>query len=61
VVSRAFTPAAIERMRPRIEAMVGELLAPARERGAIDVVRDLAFPLPVRVRIGRAARQAIAS
>jgi cytochrome P450 len=49
LVSRAFTPAAIEHMRPRVEAMVDELLAPAWERGAIDVIRDLAFPLPVRV------------
>jgi cytochrome P450 len=49
LVSRAFTPAAIERMRPRVEAIVDELLAPARDHGAIDVIRDLAFPLPVRV------------
>ncbi len=27
LVSRAFTPAAIERMRPRVEAIVDELLA----------------------------------
>jgi cytochrome P450 len=49
LVSRAFSPTAIERRRPRVEAMVDELLAPAPERGAIDVIRDLAFPLPVRV------------
>ncbi len=49
LVSRAFTPSAIERLRPRIEAIVDELLEPARDGNAIDVIRDLAFPLPVRV------------
>ena len=49
LVSRAFTPVAIERLRPRIEAIVDELLAGARASGALDVIRDLAFPLPVRV------------
>jgi cytochrome P450 len=49
LVSRAFTPNAIDRLRPRIEAIVDELLAPALERGTIDVIRDLAFPLPVLV------------
>jgi len=49
LVSRAFTPVAIERLRPRIEAIVDELLAPAVERGSLDAIGDLAFPLPVRV------------
>jgi len=49
LVSRAFTPSAIERLQPRIEAIVDELLEPSRDGGAIDVIRDLAFPLPVRV------------
>ncbi len=33
----------------RIEVIVVVLLEPARDGGAIDVIRDLAFPLPVRV------------
>ncbi len=49
LVSRAFTPAAIERLRGRIAEIVDELLAGARERGRLDVIGDLAFPLPVRV------------
>jgi cytochrome P450 len=49
LASRPFSPAAIERIRPLVEAMVDELLTAARERGAIDVIRDLAFPLPVQV------------
>ncbi len=49
LVSQAFTPRAVERMRPRIEQAVGDLLARPIERGSIDVVADLAFPLPVYV------------
>jgi cytochrome P450 len=50
LVNRAFTPRRVEeRMRPRIEALVDELLAPARERGALDVIRDFAEPLPAIV------------
>jgi cytochrome P450 len=49
LVSRAFSPNAIAELRPRIEEIVDELLEPALERGTIDVVRELAFPLPVRV------------
>jgi cytochrome P450 len=45
-VSRAFTPRAIEALRPRVQAHVDALLdrvAPARR---IDIVADLAEPLP---------------
>ena len=36
-------------LRPRIEAIVGELLAPVRDGAPFDVIADLATPLPVRV------------
>jgi cytochrome P450 len=36
-------------LRPRIEAIVAELLAPARDGAPFDVIADLATPLPVRV------------
>lgn len=49
LVSKAFTPRMVEAMRPRIEAMVDELIDGALERGEIDVVRDFAYPLPIRV------------
>jgi len=50
LVSRAFTPRRVEeRLAPRIEALVEELLAPARERGELDVMRDFAEPLPAIV------------
>ncbi|MEU7619796.1 cytochrome P450 [Micromonospora rifamycinica] len=49
LMSGAFTPAVVRRMRGYIERTVDELLAPALERGDYDVVRDLAYPLPVLV------------
>ncbi len=47
LVSTAFTPRVIERLRPRIEELVAELLEDAAARGRLDVVADLAYPLPV--------------
>jgi len=49
LVSKAFTPRVIGRLRPRIEQLVDELLGAVVERGdgRMDVVTDLAYPLPV--------------
>ena len=47
LVSKAFTPRAVEAMAPRIEAVVHQLLADCS--GQMDVIADLAFPLPVIV------------
>jgi cytochrome P450 len=47
LVSTAFTPRVIERLRPRIDQLVDELLGDAAARGRLDVVADLAYPLPV--------------
>jgi len=49
LVSRAFSPRAVERLRPRIATIVDELLAGGTVEGVLDVVRDLAFPLPIHV------------
>jgi cytochrome P450 len=49
LVSKAFTPAAVERLRPRVEAIVAELLDRVVVQGRMDVVEDLAYPLPVTV------------
>jgi pimeloyl-[acyl-carrier protein] synthase len=46
---RAFTTRAVERLAPRVQSLVDELLAPALERGELDVVADLALPLPAAV------------
>ena len=49
LVNKAFTPVAVERLRPRVEAIVAELLDRVAGAGAMDVVEDLAYPLPVTV------------
>jgi len=49
LISKAFTPRSVERLRPRIGQLTEELLAPLREAGRFDVISDFAFPLPVTV------------
>ncbi len=49
LVTRAFTPRAVESLRPRVEAIVQELLDEVAARGSMDVIEDLAYPLPVIV------------
>ena len=49
LVSQAFTPRTIERRRARVRELVDELLEPVLERGRMDVLRDVAYPLPVTV------------
>ncbi|HEX2574023.1 MAG TPA: cytochrome P450 [Polyangia bacterium] len=48
LVSPAFTPRAIERMRVDVQAIVDQLLAAVREDGRLDVVTDVAEHLPIR-------------
>lgn len=51
LVNRAFTPRTVDALRPRIRAIVAELLDAVERRGdgAMDLVADLAYPLPVIV------------
>lgn len=49
LVSKAFTPRVIETLRPRVEALVDRMLDGVTRRGAMDVIADLAYPLPVTV------------
>jgi cytochrome P450 len=49
LVNKAFTPRVVERMRPHIQEITEELLDAAPEPGRLDVIRDLAYPLPVIV------------
>lgn len=49
LVGKAFTPRMVEALRPRIAALVDELLAPLAEGAAFDVVEELAEPLPLLV------------
>ena len=47
LVSKAFTPRRVERLRPRLEGIVEDLLEQPAERDEMELVRDLAHPLPV--------------
>lgn len=49
LVSKAFTPRAIEGLRPRVQQLVDEALDRVAPVGRIDLIADLAFPLPFRV------------
>ncbi len=49
LVNKAFTPAAVEAMRGRIEQQVEECLDRVQEQGRMDVIADLGGPLPVQV------------
>jgi cytochrome P450 len=49
LVSKAFTPHAVEAMRPHIQQLVDGFLGAAQGAGRMDVIRDLAFPLPATV------------
>ena len=49
LVSKAFTPRSVERLRPRIQSLVDGMLDEAAERGGMEVIGDLAYPLPVTV------------
>jgi cytochrome P450 len=49
LVSKAFTPRTVERLRPRIAEITNGILDEAQERGSFDVVSDLGFVLPVTV------------
>ena len=47
LVSRAFTPRRVEQLRPRAQQIADEVFDRAAAAGSMEVVEDLAFPLPV--------------
>ena len=49
LVNLAFTPRAIERLRGRIQQLVDAILDTAAERGSMELVDELAFPVPFQV------------
>ena len=49
LVSKAFTPRRIERLRPRVEKIADELIAIAKPQGQMDLIAQFAFPLPIVV------------
>lgn len=51
LVAKVFTPRVVEDLRPRVQSLFDDLLADAQSRDEmeIDVISDLAFPLPFSV------------
>lgn len=49
LVSKAFTPRLVEAMRPRIVRLANELLDAVQDARAMDVISELAYPLPAIV------------
>jgi cytochrome P450 len=49
LVSKAFTPRRVEALRPSVQALVDGMLDAAAAKGEMDVIADLAFPLPFAV------------
>ena len=47
LVNKAFTSRMVAQLEPRIRAVTDELLAAVAEKGTIDIIEDLATPLPV--------------
>jgi pimeloyl-[acyl-carrier protein] synthase len=49
LVHKAFTPRTVERLRSHIQEITDNLLDAVEEKGCMDVIADLAYPLPVMV------------
>jgi cytochrome P450 len=49
LVTLAFTPRTVARLAPRISAIVNDLVNRVEHKGAMDIIDDLSYPLPVTV------------
>jgi len=49
LVSKAFTPTSIDRLRPRIQQLVDDVLDRASKNGGMELVDEMAFPIPFQV------------
>jgi cytochrome P450 len=49
LVHKAFSPAMVQTIRGTIQQVVDELLRSVEGRSEIDLIRDVAYPLPIRV------------
>jgi cytochrome P450 len=49
LMNKGFAPLTVERLRPRVQAIVQQLMDDAVRDGQMDVLRDVAYPLPVHV------------
>jgi hypothetical protein len=49
LLGRAFTPQMVEALRPYVQEVVDECIDTARAKGQMEVVADLAYPVPMAV------------
>ncbi len=49
LLNKGFSPAALEGLRPQVEAVVDEMLAKHEPGAEIDLLREFANPMPVRI------------
>jgi cytochrome P450 len=49
LVNKAFTPGVVENMRSLVQQLVDDMLAKVRKQGRMDIMTDLANPLPATV------------
>src|SRR6202035_2280012 len=49
LLNKGFAPAAIEALRPQVEAIVDRMLKPLRRGAEVDVMGEFANPMPVKV------------
>jgi cytochrome P450 len=49
LLNKGFAPAVIEGLRPQVETIVDRMLKPLRHGSEVDLLREFANPLPVRI------------
>jgi len=49
LLNKGFSPAAIEGLRPQVEAIVDRMLQPLRHGAEVELMREFANPMPVRI------------
>jgi cytochrome P450 len=49
LINKAFSPRMVEQLRGRVATLVNEFLDAVQDRAAMDVIADLAYPLPATV------------
>jgi cytochrome P450 len=49
LLNKGFSAAALEALRPQVEEIVQRMLEPLRQNSEIDLMRDFAHPMPVRI------------
>ncbi len=49
LMNRGFTPTVVEKLRHQVDAIIDGLLGEMRTGDTVDLIKDFAYPLPVRV------------